>query len=70
MSKQRIFLTGATGTMGFLGMQELLKDASDIELVILARPSEKNKTLLAPFAGKQSLTIVWGDLVSYFVIRH
>ncbi|MDL2235141.1 NAD(P)-dependent oxidoreductase [Christensenellaceae bacterium OttesenSCG-928-L17] len=65
MAKQRVFLTGATGTMGFLGMQELLKDTGEMDLVVLARPSDKNKELLAPFLNTDGLTIVWGDLTSY-----
>lgn len=69
MGKQRIFLTGATGTMGFLGMQELLKDAYDIELVVLARESDKNMKLLAPYTTKECLEIVWGDLVDYKSVR-
>ncbi len=62
MSRQRVFLTGATGTMGFMGMEALLTDP-DIDLVVLARPSEKNRTKLAPYAGR--ITIIWGDLTHY-----
>ena len=65
MKKQRIFLTGATGGMGFVGLNELLKDVGQLELVILARPSEKNKKLLVPFADFPELKIVWGDLTNY-----
>jgi nucleoside-diphosphate-sugar epimerase len=64
MGRQRVFLTGATGTMGFLGMQELLKDKGELDLVVLARPSDRNKRILAPFEPK-GLEIVWGDLTSY-----
>ncbi|MDD3503153.1 MAG: NAD(P)-dependent oxidoreductase [Eubacteriales bacterium] len=67
--KQRIFLTGATGTMGFLGMVELLKDASEIELVVLVRPSDKNKKMLEPYTTNGCLEIVWGDLVDYKTTR-
>ncbi|WP_242964950.1 NAD-dependent epimerase/dehydratase family protein [Scatolibacter rhodanostii] len=65
MAKQRIFLTGATGTMGFLGVQELLKDSDKIELVVLVRDTDKNKELLEPFTTKGCLEIVLGDLVDY-----
>lgn len=64
MAKQRVFLTGATGTMGSCGMKELLKDAGEMDLVILARPSEKNKKMLAPFKQADGLSIVWGDLTN------
>ena len=48
MQKTIVFLTGATGTMGFAGMMEILKYPENYELRILARPSKKNKELLAP----------------------
>mgnify|MGYP003297609654 CR=1 FL=1 len=42
-----IFLTGATGTMGNAGMQEILRYPDKYHLRILARPSAKNKEKLA-----------------------
>ncbi|MBR1878529.1 MAG: NAD(P)-dependent oxidoreductase [Paludibacteraceae bacterium] len=61
-----VFLTGATGTMGFAGMQEILKYPDRYSLRILARPSEKNKKLLNPLASNHSsLHIIWGDLTRY-----
>ena len=61
--KKTIFLTGATGTMGYAGMQEILRYPDQYTLRILARPSQKNKKLLAPLQDK--LEIVWGDLTKY-----
>lgn len=58
-----IFLTGATGTMGWAGMKELLRYPKKYKVRILARPSEKNKQKLFPYEEK--LEIVWGDLCSY-----
>jgi len=69
MSKQRIFLTGATGAMGFPSMKALLEDKDEIELVILVRPSKENKKKLKPFFGVKGLTIVWGDLTNYDHIK-
>ena len=65
MSKQRIFLSGATGAMGSVSLKLLLEDTDETELVILVRPSEKNKKKLKPFAAVSGLTIVWGDLTQY-----
>jgi nucleoside-diphosphate-sugar epimerase len=65
MSKQRVFLSGVTGTMGFSCMKALLEDSGEVELIVLARPSEKNKKIMAPFSGISGLTIVWGDLTNY-----
>jgi nucleoside-diphosphate-sugar epimerase len=70
MSKQRVFLSGATGTMGFMGMKALLEDADELELVVLVRPSEINKKMMKPFSGVPSLSIVWGDLTNYEDVKN
>ena len=61
--KKVVFLTGATGTMGFAGVQEILRYPDQYKLRVLARPSAKNKELLAPYADQ--LEVVWGDLTNY-----
>lgn len=48
MFKQRVFLTGATGGMGFASLKEMLKDTDKQNIVILARDSEKTGTFLLP----------------------
>ena len=65
MTKKTIFLTGATGNMGWAGFKELhaRKDRFDIRL--LARDSKKNRKKLAPYMSDESVTIVWGDLTRY-----
>ena len=63
--KTTVFLTGATGTMGYAGMTEILKYPEQYDLRILARPSKKNKELLAPLTANPSLTVIWGDLTKY-----
>ncbi len=65
MGRQRVFLTGATGGMGTAGMRELLKDAATQDLVILARPSERNRGTLAELADRSGVVIQWGDLTDY-----
>ena len=61
--KKRIFLTGATGTMGWAGLHELLKFPDLYDVAVLARPSRKNQRKLAPLADK--IRVVWGDLTNY-----
>jgi nucleoside-diphosphate-sugar epimerase len=65
MKKQRVFLTGATGGMGMVGLQELLKDGAYQDVVILVRDSEQNRKKLERFAGNPNLIIHWGDLTNY-----
>lgn len=58
-----VFLTGATGTMGWAGLQELLAHKENYVIRVLARHSEKNIKKLAPYEGQ--IEIVWGDLTKY-----
>ena len=50
--KKTIFLTGATGTMGKAGMNELLRYPERYDVRVLARPSRKNKSLLVPILAQ------------------
>lgn len=61
--KKTVFLTGATGTMGWAGLQELLKHDNKLDIVILARHSQKNIEKLKPLQDR--IKIVWGDLTNY-----
>ena len=61
--KKTIFLTGATGTMGWAGLQELIKYPKKYAVKIIARPSKKNKEKLASFTDK--VEIIWGNLSHY-----
>ena len=65
MRKQRVFLTGATGGMGYASLKEMLKDSDKQDIVILVRDSEKNRKILAPHMDTPGLEIVWGDLNDY-----
>ena len=63
--KPTVFLTGATGGMGFQGLIRMLGDADSYNTLILVRDSEKNRKLLADYEGRPGLTVVWGDLTDY-----
>ena len=63
--KKIVFLTGATGNMGWAGFQELYKKKDRFDIRLLARDSKKNRKKLAPYMGDPSVTVVWGDLVRY-----
>ena len=63
--KQRVFVTGATGGMGFASLKEMLKYSEKKDIVILARDSEKNRNILKSYTETPGLEVVWGDLNNY-----
>jgi len=63
--KKTVFLTGATGNMGWAGFQELLKKKDRFNIRLLARPSDKNRKKLHPYIGDPSVSVIWGDLTEY-----
>lgn len=60
---KKVFLTGATGNMGFATLKEFMGRCDRFALTVLARDSKKNRKLLAPYMDK--ITVVWGDLMNY-----
>lgn len=63
--KKTVFLTGATGNMGWAGFKELYARKDRFNIRILARRSRKNEKLLAPYLSDPAVEIVWGDLTCY-----
>ena len=63
--KKTVFLTGASGNMGQEGLRFLLHRSSRFNVVALVLPTDKDRQIMEPFAGKPALKIVWGDLTNY-----
>ncbi len=64
-TKKTVFLTGATGNMGWAGFQELYNRKERFDIRILARDSRKNRKLLGKYLSDPSVTVIWGDLIRY-----
>ena len=77
MVKDKVLLTGASGSMGNAAFLELLKRKNKYNMVLLLRPSTKNRKYFARFFRTKSsvttnqrvneyngLKIVWGDLTN------
>jgi len=60
--KKTVFITGATGNMGWYGFQEILKKKDRFDIRLLARKSKKNVKKLAPYMDDPAVTVIWGDL--------
>ena len=63
--KKTVFLTGATGNMGWAGFQELYARRERFNIRLLARGSKKNHKMLDKYASDPSVTVIWGDLTRY-----
>ena len=63
--KKTVFLTGATGNMGWAGFRELYARKEEFDIRILARKSKKNLKKLKPYLEDPAVTVIWGDLVSF-----
>ena len=64
LTRKNILLTGATGVMGFEGLQQLLKNES-FYLTLLVRHSKKNRKKLKNYLNHERVTVIWGDLQCY-----
>lgn len=76
--RERVFLTGASGSMGKSSFIELWKQRDRFEIVLLVRPSKRNKKMfrayekaagITPIEGDgivegDGLKIVWGDVLN------
>ncbi len=60
-----VFLTGASGNMGWAGFNEIYNDPAKHTLVVLLRGNEKNKLKFRKFEGDSRVRIIWGDLTDY-----
>ena len=63
--KKTVFLTGASGHMGWAGFKELYSKKDKLNIVLLLRDSEKNRKKFANYLNDPSVKIVWGDLKKY-----
>ena len=65
MAKKTVFLTGASGTMGYQSFKEFMKHRDKYNLVLLLRKSEKNEKMFKDYLNDPCVKIVWGDLANY-----
>ncbi len=64
MAQKRVFLTGASGNMGWEGFKQLYAKP-EFDIVVLLRDSKKNRDMFADYINDPRVTIVWGDLKNY-----
>ncbi|MBK6276962.1 MAG: NAD(P)-dependent oxidoreductase [Gammaproteobacteria bacterium] len=64
-ARKTVFVTGTTGSMGGATLRELLGRRERFDIVTLARPSARNRKILAPYLDMPGVRIEWGDLTCY-----
>ena len=62
MAKQRILLTGATGSMGYRVLEALTNEEKEVELVLLALKDPITQKRLRPYLHNENIHILWGNL--------
>ena len=67
-NNKKVFITGASGNMGWCTFQEIYNNRPDLDLVPLLRDSEKNREKFAPYLNDPRVKIVWGDFGDYDAI--
>lgn len=65
MGKTKVFITGATGTMGSQSLKRMARDLDRLDITILSRDNARDRKMLDPYKGNSSVKIVWGDLTNY-----
>ncbi|MEH7490686.1 NAD-dependent epimerase/dehydratase family protein [Neobacillus niacini] len=64
-SKKTVFLTGASGNMGYAGLKQLLERREHFNIVALVLPTEHDKSIMSPYEKDPGVKIIWGDLTNY-----
>lgn len=63
--KKTVFLTGASGNMGFAGFKELYKRKEMYNIVVLNLDNADARKKFAPYMFDPCVKCIWGDLTNY-----
>lgn len=69
MKKNKVFLTGATGNMGYQVLSALAKELDDFELVLLVLDTWEDRKKLSPYKTQKGVRIVQGDMTNYATVK-
>lgn len=68
MANKTVFITGASGNMGWASFKQIYDNRPELNINVLLRDSQKNREKFAQFLGDPRVKIVWGDFSNYDAI--
>lgn len=67
--KKKVFITGASGGMGQQSLKQMINDRDLYDITILSVDSPKDREALQPYAAYKEVTIHYGDLLNYALVK-
>lgn len=67
--KKRVLITGASGGMGQQSLKQMINDRNLYDITILSLDSPKDRAALAPYQDYPEVTIYYGDLLDYQLVK-
>ena len=65
MSRKRVFMTGASGNMGFASFREIYERRADFDFSLLLLDTPREREMFAKYTRDPRVSIVYGDLRNY-----
>jgi nucleoside-diphosphate-sugar epimerase len=65
MNRMRVFMTGASGNMGFPSFKEIYKRRPDVDFSLLLVDEPRERRLFSKYTNDSRVSIVYGDLRNY-----
>lgn len=66
---KRVLLTGATGAMGRMVLNALIKDNNDYIIRVFVRDSKSDRKIIKKYTKKYELEVSYGDLTRYLEVE-
>lgn len=67
--KKKVFMTGASGGMGQQSLKQMIEDRALYDITILSFDSETDRAALAPYKDYPEVTIHYGDILDYELVK-
>ena len=65
MNKKRVFMSGASGNMGFASFREIYEKRPDVDFSLLLLDTPREREMFSKYANDSRVSIIYGDLRNY-----